>query len=221
MLVNRRELLLGTAASIAATYPAYAALPQDDSPSSNKVPVPQYIVFNGKLNDGACSGLMQAIRGVSLQNQNMTLVLSSSGGDWDSGLTLYSYILSLRDQNISLTIQAWHLLRGVSSFIFLAADKRVACPDTKLVLGPIEAQNVAGNYNIDDLKDSVDDLNIDVSIVKDICKSRTSLSDSQIKELISHPLYLSVSEAQQYGIVRQISELRIPPEATVTWSWGS
>ncbi len=141
---------------------------------------------------------------------HVTLLISSTGGSLLEGFALYNFFRAL-----PLDITMWNIgsIESIANIVFLAADKRLACPHAYFKFHGFdwtfkEKETVSHKK----LKEIVLSLATDEKRYFTLLKEHTSLTDALIHEMdfFKKGVIIEASQAQQLGIVQDVQKIKIP-----------
>lgn len=163
------------------------------------------VSFNALQN---CS--LQALRSGATE---ITIFLSTDGGDTDFGFTAYEFLRSLP---VKLTIHCIGNIESMGIIMFLAADIRIATPHAKFKIHPLHWDFHAMRLDHDRLNEYSASLDFDAERYATIFEERTKTAKNPLKireTLGGKASILGATEAIDVGLVTFIAEPAIPASA--------
>lgn len=148
---------------------------------------------------------------------DITIHLSSEGGNNDQGFAAYHFLRSLP---VSLTIHCIGNIESMAIILFLAADKRLIVPHGKIKAHAMHWGFNAGTIDHDRLAEFVDSLDFDAKRYEDIFVERTKGATKalNIKEhLAGRAKILSAAEGVEAGIVTKIADAAVARNSVKWW----
>lgn len=162
--------------------------------------------FYGPISSTSFENLRNCILKAIIQNgcKKATILLSSEGGDINSGFTAYNFLRSLP---ITLSIVNMGTIESMAIMMYLAADDRATLPTSRFLLHSFHWNFGPGNIDFCRVAECSDSLAFDVNRYAAIFNERTQGAECSID--ISECLYgaarvLDVSSAIAAGITTRI-----------------
>ena len=132
-------------------------------------------------------------------------MISSSGGDVDSGFALYNFLVSLQGQ-MQITMHNVGAIDSIANVIFLAGQKRYAAPNASFLFHGINV-NLQGMFTISAVKEHLSRLEIRESRIIDTVMKHTQLTGEEL----GHMFRQGESKDGQYALSKGIiQEIRVP-----------
>lgn len=156
-------------------------------------------------------------------NQNnadeLILLISSSGGNLDSGFSTYNFLRSLKKPITAINTGC---VESIANIIYLAADKRVTVDNARFLLHEFHWGFPAGNVNHSRLREHLESLDFDAVRFAKIFDERTASAKSKIditKCLHGEPLIIDSTAALGAGIAQSICKPAdiIPAGNAIQW----
>lgn len=168
-----------------------------------------YISFTGDINPGSAEALLNvAIQAANKGAQEIYYLFSSLGGSINSGFTLYN---SLRALKIDIVMHNTGHVESVANIVFLAADKRIACPSATFMF-----HGVAHRFDKDEkadvkrIREILDSIEADEERMAQILAERTAISLDAAKALLVEQKVKNAVFAKTHHIVHAIDEASVP-----------
>ncbi|HLZ35226.1 MAG TPA: ATP-dependent Clp protease proteolytic subunit [Nitrospira sp.] len=136
---------------------------------------------------------------------SIKVLMSSSGGIVEEGLSLYGFIRSLP---VDITIHNIGSVDSISLAVYLGAARRLANPDATFVMHDFIFPQPVPVYNRHQAADISVALTGARQKLVNILKSRAKMNDEQYQALryLEEATIKTSGEAQQIGIVHEIAE---------------
>ena len=169
-----------------------------------------YYVFFAQQTDAATMGALrqQLANLVDAGVSDITLVIDSPGGQIESVLVTYSFIQALPAK---ISTHAQGFVQSAATLLFLAGENRSADRYARFLFHPTAAA-VAGLLNEDALRERMDAFDAIQDISVQIYKDRTTLPASEYDRFTRATVTYTAEQAQKFGIVQTVADLRIPGE---------
>jgi ATP-dependent Clp protease protease subunit len=177
------------------------------------------LAYNGPINTPATTKLRSAICGLANRGtdgntaapcQKLWLLLNSSGGNLDDGLSLYNLLRTLKIEVVTVNMGQ---IASIANVVFIAGKYRIACPESYFHFHGFD-WNFAGAHTM--TKDNIDEttriLEIHRNHKKALFKARTTLTDADFEALkfLDEPMVKDASFALEKGIVQEIAIPNLP-----------
>lgn len=147
----------------------------------------------------------QIMSAISQNNaDDIVLLISSSGGNLDSGFSTYNFLRSLKKPITAINTGC---IESIANIIYLAADKRVAVDNARFLLHEFHWGFPAGNVNHSRLREHLESLDFDAARFAKIFDERTASAKTKIdirKCLHGDPLIIDSTTAVGAGIAQSI-----------------
>ncbi|MDQ2947176.1 MAG: ATP-dependent Clp protease proteolytic subunit [Acidobacteriota bacterium] len=181
-------------------------------------PAPQapqtvYVTFSAEINANTTETLIGTFSNlVNKGVKNAHLLLSTPGGTVMNGLNIYNV---LRGLPLALTSHNVGNVDSIGNAIFLAGQKRFACPHSTFMFHGVAAGVQAGGLSEKDLVERLGNVQADQKRIGLIIKERTRISEATIHTLFLEAKTKDADFALGCGIVDEIRDVEIPAGATV------
>jgi ATP-dependent Clp protease, protease subunit len=181
------------------------------------------INFHGSIGHPATTKLRNALCGAVNERSpdgkrkfdKLALFINSTGGSLDDGLSLFGFLRSLPIEVTTINVG---LIASIAIAPFLAGKKRIALPHARFHFHDFE-YNYAAPHNLTRLEyqDHTQILNAARDVVFALLKGKTSLKDSDLKELklLEVPTIKDAAFAKEKGIVHEVDFFPIPEEMSI------
>ena len=160
-----------------------------------------------------------ALKNVALQAlrngaKEITIFLSTDGGNTDFGFTAYEFLRSLP---VKLTIHCIGNVESMGIIMFLAADNRIATPHSKFKIHPLHWDFSEMRLDHDRLNEYSESLNFDADRYAAIFEERTktAIKPLNIRETLSGKAsILGASKAIEIHLATSVADAAIPASAS-------
>jgi ATP-dependent protease ClpP protease subunit len=171
-----------------------------------------FVSFSSQLNVKSTEALIEAAAALASENvTRLVLCLSSFGGNFDRGVSLYN---TLRALPLELITHNVGNVGSAANVVFLAGEHRYASPQTVFFFHP-SSVSLDGSYDPGELAHHRAELLESDAREREIVVERTSLTAQQVKAIVDRSSTLSAQRALEAGIIQEIRELEIPRGARV------
>ena len=163
------------------------------------------IFLLGDVTPEAASGLIKQVMYLQSLDRTgeITLYISSNGGNVISGLSLYDVLKSL---SVPLKTVCIGNAASMAGILFLAGDKRVMLPHSRLMLhDPSYSHSNIDGLKAHEIKEMVTDLDkVGEELVK-IISDVTGHSIEEIREVTRKDSFYSAEEALSFNLATEIT----------------
>jgi ATP-dependent Clp protease protease subunit len=179
-------------------------------------PVPDivYVSFSAEISAHTTESLLAVMADcVNKKVKTVYLLLSSPGGRVMNGLNLYNV---LRGMPVELITHNVGNVDSVANAIFLAGNKRYACPHSTFMFNGVGV-DVKNPTRLEEknLRESLDRLVSDHKRIGSIITDRTTLDENIVASLFTEAQTKDAAFAASTGIVHEIKDVQIPPGSRV------
>ena len=138
-------------------------------------------------------------------------LFSSHGGDVDSGVSLYNYLLSLPVKIIMHNIGS---IDSIANVIFVAGKERYANPHSVFLFhGVVMNFNGQAAFSLPQLKEMTDRINKNHETIAGILCEKTKVKQNEVKKLFSQGETKNTQFALKKGIINKVKIAKIPKNA--------
>jgi ATP-dependent Clp protease protease subunit len=141
---------------------------------------------------------------------DITLMLSSSGGDLAAGLSTYNFLRAL---GIRLTTYNVGNVYSAAMLLYLAGERRVVEPSGQFLIHAPSAGTVIGSLSEAQLGDRVESLKLDTDRLRNLLLERTRLGKEAVQAMTEKTTFLDAAKAAQLGIATEVGHLVRPAAA--------
>jgi len=173
-----------------------------------------YLSFVGKINHDSIETLLGACTELCNKNvKKVWLLLSSPGGSVDNAIAAYNV---LRGMPFELTTQNIGTVESMANVLFLAGDRRYACPTSSFMFHGV-GFNVSAHmrFEMKHLRERIDSVDADQRKIASVLADRTSIPPAEIERLFVEAVTRDSQYALDYGIVEEIRPVEIPSGASI------
>ncbi|WP_158743629.1 ATP-dependent Clp protease proteolytic subunit, partial [Acidisphaera sp. L21] len=136
----------------------------------------------------------------------VVLSINSVGGLTLEAITTYSFIRALPMQ---IDTHAQGLVASAANLLFLAGQDRSADHAARFLFHPTQS-SFAGYANQQQIRDREVQLANIEGAQGEIYRERTKLTDDQVASFGRGEVFYTAEEAQEYGIIQSVSDLKMP-----------
>lgn len=169
-----------------------------------------YVSFSAEINPSTGESLIATMANLANQGaQQVTLAISTPGGGVPKGLTIYN---TLRAMPFELITHNVGNVDSIGNAIFLAGDKRYACPHSTFMFHGVSAHPGDGAMlDRRGLEERSEAVRADEKRIGSIIKERTTLSGRDVEALFEHAQTKDAAYAAGAGIVHEIKDIAFAP----------
>ena len=141
----------------------------------------------------------------------ITLMISSSGGDMAAAISCYEFLTSA---GIKLTTYVIGNCYSAALLLLLAGERRVCDKPGQLVIHPAAAVTGAGSSTLDALKLRSESLDRDTRRLRDIVLARSRITAEQLDPMLFQAAaFIDPKQALDYGLITEMAHLERPTNA--------
>ena len=172
-----------------------------------------YVVFTAEVGPSTIEPLIQALASLATQRvREVYMALSTPGGSVAEGMTLYNF---LRGAPFDLTIHNIGNVDSIGNAIFLAGDKRYACPHSTFMFHGVGFDRPAGRFEEKVLREMLDGIGADQRRIGQIIAEQTGIAQDEAEGLFREAQTKTAEFARDRGIVHDIRDFELPDGAPV------
>jgi len=138
--------------------------------------------------------------------------ISSSGGDVDSGFTLFNFLTSLQP-GIKITMHNIGQIDSIANVIFIAGQQRYAAPNSAFLYHGIVMNFNTGGYGRTMLKENLSRLDSMESRMADTISKATKLTTAELESMFRQGESRDVNFALDKQVINEIKIPSIPQGA--------
>lgn len=166
-----------------------------------------YLGFCGPIDSGAVTKICQMINtAVNNAFDGIYLNLNSPGGYMGDGIYLYNHIRALP---IPVTIHNLGSVSSIATTIFVAGAIRYCTSNAIFMIHPVTV-GANGGMVATALKTALQSALHDEQRTEAILRDRTHIPDDIFAKRLTEDVYLSATEALQFGLVHEIRDFALP-----------
>ncbi|GBD98204.1 ATP-dependent Clp protease proteolytic subunit 1 [bacterium BMS3Abin07] len=139
-------------------------------------------------------------------------LISSNGGDVDSGFTLYNFLVSLQGK-MTITMHNTGTIDSMANVIFLAGQKRYAAPNASFLYHGIVMNFNAGGYGRTILKEHLSRLDGMEKRMAETISKNSKLTKEELKKFFQQGEGKDVEFALSKDVIHEIKIPSIPQGA--------
>jgi ATP-dependent Clp protease protease subunit len=139
-------------------------------------------------------------------------LISSGGGDVDSGFVLYNFLTSLTGK-VQVTMHNTGNIDSIATVIFMAGQKRFASPNAAFLFHGI-TMNCNGGFTRTMLQEMLSRCTVMENRISDTISFHTKLSKSELEQLFQQGEAKDLNFAMEKGIISEVKLPSIPYGAT-------
>jgi len=175
--------------------------------------------FSGPINHAsACSVRNLCLQALQSGATELELHLSTEGGNMTAGFALYFFLKSLP---LPLTTHNVGSIESVGVVIFLAGNKRYACPRTRFLVHPLHwgfgALVAADHSRVSEWRDCLD---FDAERYASICQEATGGKMDIRSHLFGNARLFDTDQALAAGIIHETVQARLPAAGETSHWWN-
>ena len=151
----------------------------------------------------------------AIQQHNPTEIyylISSNGGDVDSGFTLYNFLLSLQSK-MTITMHNIGTIDSIANVIFLAGQKRFAAPNASFLYHGIVMNFNTGGVGRTVLKENLSRLDGMETRMAETISMNSKLTTVELKEFFQQGEGKDVKFALEKEVIHEIKNPAVPKGA--------
>lgn len=161
------------------------------------------ISFSDPINTTTAKGFIGLLKEICVQypdTQNLTINISSPGGDVDVAIELFYFL-----RNLDCEIQTVNTsyVNSAAILLFLAGDVRICHSGSTFYIHSIH-KRLKGNYNAQMLEREMKEIVANTDVVTTLLEQRTQKSKRYWKGLMQKGCILKAGQAIKYGLASVI-----------------
>ena len=166
----------------------------------------------GEINREKVNKILEEIAELKKQGcPEVVVLISSSGGEVESGFDLYDLLKLYPGKKIGLV---WQQAKSSASFILQACDVRCATPHARILIHHISRRNISLDVlrNEKKIKEVILDLEKTQLLMYRVYAARTGKTISQIRKVCEKEIDMFPEEAKEFGLIDEIWTKHFPWE---------
>ena len=170
---------------------------------------PAYISFSAEINPSTTEALLAAFANfVNQAFREICLLLSTPGGSVVHGINVYNI---LRGLPISLTTHNVGNVDSIGTVIFLAGNRRYACPQANFMLHGVAFASIGpAQFFERNLQERIESLRADQQRIAAIYQDRTGINAQEAEQLFLREQTINASEAVNRGLIHEVRDVQVP-----------
>lgn len=166
-----------------------------------------YVSFSNDINTDTVENLLAVMANLcELKVKRVVLLLSTPGGSVTGGLNLYNI---LRAMPFELTTHNVGNVDSIGNIIFLAGEKRYACPNSTFVFHGVSFNPSKDQLEIKDVQEKLDGLLSDQKRIGSIIAERTEVLEREVEQFFRQGHTIDATYAVMKGMADGIKEVSI------------
>jgi len=167
-----------------------------------------YLGFCGAIDSASVTKICQMINAaVNNAFDEIYLNLNSPGGYMGDGIYLYNHLRALP---IPLTIHNTGSVSSIAATVFVAGTHRFCTSNAIFMIHPVTI-GTNGGMAATALKTAMQAALHDEQRTEAILRDRTSIPDNIFSQRLTEDVYLSSTQALEFGLVHEIRDFTLPP----------
>jgi ATP-dependent Clp protease, protease subunit len=170
---------------------------------------PAFVSFSAEIIPQTSEALIGSVaQFVSQGFRDIHLLLSTPGGMVSYGITVYN---ALRGMPISLTTHNIGNVDSIGAVIFLAGEKRYACPQATFMLHGVSVRTMGPMQFFEkNLKEKLASVQADHERIKDIYHGRAGISREDAESFFLGESTINSTDAVSRGLAHEVRDVQIP-----------
>ena len=170
-----------------------------------------YINFHANVNRNTAQNLMTAIaQKLNAGTDEFYILLSTPGGEVQSGLTIYNF---LRGLPVPIIMHNIGNVDSIGNAIFLSGGQRFACPHSTFMFHGVGFEVINLKVEEKNARELLNGILADQTRIGDIIVDRTTITRPRARKLFREASTKNAAEALASGIVHEIRDVAIPAGA--------
>jgi len=174
-----------------------------------------YVSFCSRIRPSSTDQLLRTCTRLANEGvHEVYLMLSSPGGSVNHAIAAYNLLRGLPFRLVTHNVGS---VNSMGNVLFLAGDRRLACPDSTFMFHGVGFTVEGGprRFDLRALHEKVESVEMDQRKIATILAARAGLAATEIEALFQEAVTHDPATAERLGIVHEIRELTIPPGARV------
>ena len=170
----------------------------------------EYVLFSRQLNDETVNELVSKLNLISIQGQDIYLLLNCPGGNVHAGIHCYNMLRALPTR---LTTHNVGHVDSIANAIFLAGENRFATESAVFMFHSVSF-TFDSPITLDgrQIKEYLDSVNTDNERIGTIIADRSALTLSSAAELFDVQSVRTADWALENGIIHEVRDLQLPSD---------
>lgn len=167
-----------------------------------------YINFNLNINPQSAQALFKVIQEqLSKGMEKLNLLISSPGGNVDSGIAIYNF---LRGLPIEVVTHNYGSCDSIAALVFCAGKKRYTVSNSRFLIHGIGLTVQNQRFNETNLRETLDSLKNQRETISKIIAKECEKKVEDVEEDMLKGIVLNPEEAIEYGLAIEIKNDLIP-----------
>lgn len=193
---------------------ASSSTPSGQKNQGSPPPGVVYVCFSAEVNPSTTEALLAtAAQCVEQGAKEIYLILSTPGGQVMNGMHVYNV---LRGLPVKVTTHNSGNVDSIGNAIFLAGDKRYACPHSTFMFHGV-GFNMPSGGRLEEklLRERLQGIQADQKRIGSIIEEHTDLAAEDVESLFLEATTKDAAYAASTGIVHEVRDLNVPDGAPV------
>jgi ATP-dependent Clp protease, protease subunit len=154
---------------------------------------------------------------ISLGTHNITIGISSGGGDTSAAFGVYNSLIALENQNPHTKITMVNIgeVASAAVVIFCAGNERYSLPNANFMIHGNGMDIPPSHLEASMLKNTLDLINSMNEQTIRIISNTTKKNKAEIEAAVSGQVVLSSQQAKDWNLIQDIRQSPAPPDARV------
>ena len=170
----------------------------------------EYVLFSRPIKDETVNELVSKLNEISKREQDIYLLLNSSGGNVHAGIHCYNMLRALPTH---LTTHNVGRVDSIADAIFLAGEKRFATASAIFMFhGVTFTFSSQVTLGVREFREHLDGMKADHDRIAAIIADRSTLTLSLAAELFDVQTVRTTDWAVESGIIHEVKDLQLPSD---------
>lgn len=140
-------------------------------------------------------------------------MMSSQGGDVDSGIVLYNFLRSIKAKVITHNTG---MIDSIANVVFMAGDERLACPHSTFLFHGVRMDfNGVASFTLGQLKEITDRIEKSHEKIAQIICSNSQMEKKAIEDLFLTGENKGTDFALKKGVIHDVKPVQVPDGALI------
>lgn len=158
------------------------------------------IKFFAPITPPTSSALIQVIdKAMKDGIEELTLLISSSGGNTNEGISLYNYLKGIPIKKI--ITHNFGITDSIAVVIFCAGEERFSSPQGRFVIHGVSIIGPLENIERQQIKEIFEGVDLDIKNISEIIAKNTNKSEKEIIDAMNEKTTLNPSDARDWGLI--------------------
>lgn len=165
-----------------------------------------YITFSGQITQPIAVGFVQAVQNIVNQHHPVELyfMLSSQGGDVDSGFFIHNYLVAIKS-NIKVITHNIGAIDSIANVIFISGSERYATQNSSFLFHGV-SMNFGAPQSRNQLKEALSRMDVMHDRISLTLSQHTNLTVDKLNELFNQGESKNVQYALDNGVIHEIKD---------------